>query len=141
MEAPDMRAAAAMLRDLKELLMRADLLALTVAFLLAWGTITFIKALVGSLILPAIAALLDEPHIVFLSFSIGITEFHYGAFIQATIVFGLIAATILLLSVLHVAHQERLGISAEPRACPECASTISMVAKRCPHCTAPVPPS
>lgn len=134
----EMRAAARMLKDFGELLMRANLLALALAFLLAWATYTFLETLVGSLILPAIAFIFGQPNIQFLSFTIGGTEFSYGALIYAAIVLGLTAATIFVLSALYVAHQERRGLSIETRPCPECTSTISMVAKRCPHCTAQV---
>jgi large conductance mechanosensitive channel len=128
-----------MLKDFEEFLLRANLLVLAVAFLLAWATYTFLEALVGSLILPAIATLIGEPGIQFFSFSISETEFSYGALIYAAIVLGFTAATIFALSALYVAHQERRGLSIETRPCPECTSAISLVAKRCPHCTAQVP--
>jgi large conductance mechanosensitive channel len=120
-----MRAATAMLRDLKEFLLRADLLGLAVAFLLALATFSLIEALVGSLISPAIAVIVGEPEIQFLRFTVDHTEFVYGVLIHATIVFTFVAAAIFLLSVLYVARQERRGMSAETRACPECASAIS----------------
>jgi large conductance mechanosensitive channel len=134
-----MKAAAAMLRDFKELLLRADLFVVAMAFLLAWAAISFIKTLVNALISPAIGALFGDSHIVFLRFSIGLAEFPYGSVIQAAIVVGITVVTVFLLSTLYVAHQERRGISAETRPCPECTSAISMVAKRCPYCTAQVP--
>lgn len=134
-----MKAVGAMIRDFRELLMRPDLLVLASAFLLALATIAFIKTLVYSLISPAIAALFGEPHIVFLRFSVGAAEFSYGYAIQAALVLAISAAAIFLLSTVYIAHQECRGLSAETRPCPECTSAISMVAKRCPHCTAPLP--
>lgn len=52
-----------MFRDFKEFMLRGDLLAIVVGFIMALATFTLVEALVRTLITPMIAAIIGEPSI------------------------------------------------------------------------------
>jgi large conductance mechanosensitive channel len=78
------------------------------------------------------------------TFTAGRTEFPYGAFVNATISFILVAASLYFLVVLPVNKlHERFApnhdVQAPKRECPECLSPVPTQARRCAACTSPLP--
>ncbi|MGA5638348.1 large conductance mechanosensitive channel protein MscL [Streptomyces cinereoruber] len=78
------------------------------------------------------------------TFTVGATQFPYGAFINAVISFVLLASALYFLVVLPINKlHERLAphqdVQAPKRDCPECLSPVPARARRCAACTAPLP--
>jgi large conductance mechanosensitive channel len=108
---------------------------------MALATFELIQAIVEGLLTPLIAAVIGEPGFFNLSFTVGEAVFPYGIVLNAAIAFlGTAAAVYFLVVVPYKHYQDRRGASAKTHPCPECTSSISIAAKRCPHCTATVAP-
>jgi len=130
-----------MLKGFKEFLFKGDLITVAVGLVMALATFTLVEALVATMITPIVAAIIGEPSFEFLSFTINGSEFRYGAFINAVIVFVSTAAAVYFFVVLpYKGYQDARGVPAKTRPCPECTTAISVAAKRCPSCTATVLP-
>ncbi|HEY1855326.1 MAG TPA: MscL family protein [Solirubrobacterales bacterium] len=125
----------------KEFMLKGDLITVAVGLVMALATFALVEALVEDLITPIVAAIIGEPSFGDLSFTINGSEFLYGAFINALIVFVSTAAAVYFFVVIpYKAYQDKRGVSAKTRPCPECTTAISVAAKRCPACTATVLP-
>jgi large conductance mechanosensitive channel len=128
-----------MLKELKEFTLRRDLIAVAAGLVVASATVYLAQAIVTYLIAPVIAIFVGDSIFALNSFTIGGSEFRYGAVIEAAFTFVLALTGIyFLLVVPYRGFQGRNGLSAPIRACPECTSPISALAKRCPYCTAVV---
>ncbi|HEX6781445.1 MAG TPA: hypothetical protein VF125_05375 [Solirubrobacterales bacterium] len=79
-------------KSLKVLLSRGDGLAFAAALLLALGVYFFLQTLVEGLISPIVAAVLNEPSIHMLGFTINGSEFSYGSVIAGLILLVLVFA-------------------------------------------------
>jgi large conductance mechanosensitive channel len=125
----------------KAFMLKGDLITVAVGLVMALATYGLVSAIVQGLITPIIGAIFGEQNFSYLSFSINGSEFAYGAVISAAIVFVTTAAAVYFLIVVpYKAYQDRRGVTAKTRPCPECTSAISAAAKRCPNCTSPVTP-
>ncbi|MBS1879999.1 MAG: MscL family protein [Actinobacteria bacterium] len=130
-----------MVKGFREFLFKGDLINVAVGLVMALATFALVDSLVTNLITPIVAAVIGEPSFGDLSFTINGSRFGYGAFINSVIVFVSTAAAIYFFVVLpYQAYQERRGIGAKTRPCPECTTAISVAARRCPSCTATVTP-
>jgi large conductance mechanosensitive channel len=129
-----------MLRGLKGFNSQGDLLIAAGGLLMALAGYFLVQAIVGGLIAPLISVVIGDPIFALNSFTIDGSEFRYGAVIEAAITFVLAVGLVYLLVVLYRRLQGEGG-AANTRACPECTSSISAAAKRCPHCTAVLPVS
>ena len=130
-----------MLKGFRDFMLKGDLITAAVGLVMALATFTLTEALVDSLITPLIGAVVGEPHFNALSFTINESEFRYGEFINAAIVFVGTAAAVYFFVVLpYKRYQAMKGVSAKTRPCPECTTSISIAARRCPSCTAVVVP-
>ena len=88
-----------MLKDFKEFLIRGNLVALAVAFVIGAAFAALISSLVADLITPLIAAIAGKPDFASLTFTVNGSTFRYGAFINALITFIIIAAVVFFLIV------------------------------------------
>ncbi len=132
---------AELIRGFREFMLKGDLITAAVGLVMALATFTLVTALVEDLILPIVAAIFGEPSFSSLSFTINDSEFRYGAFITAAIVFAATATAVYFFVVVpYRAYQEMRGVPDGTRTCPECVTTISAAARRCPNCTAPLAP-
>jgi large conductance mechanosensitive channel len=130
-----------MLRGFRDFLLKGDLISAAVGLVMALATFTLTEAFVGALITPIIGAVVGEPHFEQLSFTINGSEFAYGVFINALIIFvGTVAAVYFFVVLPYKRYQELRGVTAKSRPCPECTTQISVAARRCPSCTAVVIP-
>lgn len=130
-----------MIRGFKEFMLKGDLITVAVGLVMALATFAVVEALVAGLITPIVAAIFGEPSFDELSFTINSSVFKYGAVIDAVITFLATAAAVYFFVVTpYKAYQEARGVSPKTRACPECATSISVAARRCPNCTATVLP-
>jgi large conductance mechanosensitive channel len=120
----------------KRLVARSEPTGFAVGIVVGLAAFYLIQAVVDGLIAPLVAVFIGEPHFDLNSFTINGSEFSYGAVIEAgiTVVLALAVAAAVL-----TVRQRRFGSAqADMRACPECASEISVVARRCPYCTTAV---
>jgi large conductance mechanosensitive channel len=130
-----------MIKGFRDFLLKGDLITAAVGLVMALATFTLTEAFVDSLITPIIGAIIGEPHFNQLSFTINGSEFAYGEFINALIIFvGTAAAVYFFVILPYKRYQDLKGVSAKTRPCPECTTPISIAARRCPNCTAVVIP-
>jgi large conductance mechanosensitive channel len=130
-----------MLKGFRDFLLKGDLITAAVGLVMALATFALTQALVEALITPIIAAIVGEPNFGTMQFTINGAIFAYGAFLNALIVFvGTAAAVYFFVVVPYKRYQELKGASPKTRPCPECTTTISVAARRCPACTAVVVP-
>ena len=128
------------MKDLKEFLLRGNLVDMAVGIVIGVAFAAVVAALVADLVTPLIAAIGGKPDFSSLSFTINKSHFLYGAFINALITFVVIAAVIFFLVVKPVnALMERRktepAVAATTRECPYCLSQIPVGARRCAFCT------
>jgi large conductance mechanosensitive channel len=127
-----------MLKGFKEFIMRGNVVDLAVAVVIGAAFGAVIKAFVGDLITPLIAAIFGKPDFSGLSFTINSSKFLYGDFINAIVAFLLVAAAIYFMIVApmnKLAERRARGQDPTTKECPECLSEIAHGAKRCPFCT------
>ena len=128
-----------MLKGFRDFVTGGNLVEVAVGLIMALATFALVQALVTDLITPIIAAIVGEPSFADLTLTINGSEFRYGDFINATIVFVSTAAAVYFFVVApYQAYQRRRGVTPETRPCPECTTDIPIGAKRCPSCTSPV---
>ncbi len=109
-----------MLKGFRDFLLKGDLITAAVGLVMALATFTLTEAFVGSLITPIIGAVVGEPHFEQLSFTINGSEFAYGVFINALIIFvGTVAAVYFFVVLPYKRYQELRGATAKSRPCPE----------------------
>ncbi|HMI80410.1 MAG TPA: MscL family protein [Solirubrobacterales bacterium] len=83
-------------KRLKDLVGRGDLFALAAALLLALAAFYFLQALVEGLIAPAVAAILGEPGLYALTFTVNGAEFGYGSVLTGLILLAVALAVVTL---------------------------------------------
>ena len=125
-----------MIKGIKELISRSDTITVAGGLLMALAAFTLIQAVVGYLIAPLISVFVGDPIFAINSFTIHGSEFRYGAVIEAAITFALVLVAAYFVLVVPYRSRQGEDDGAGRRACPECTSSISVAAKRCPHCTA-----
>lgn len=127
---------ASVVKRVRGLALENEFAAVALGFLVAFATFSLVQAVVGGLIVPLVALIIGSENLEVATFSIGDSEFGYGMVISTALVFVAAIAVAYVAAILH-----RRFVEDETRVCPECASSISLVAKRCPKCTAVVQPS
>jgi large conductance mechanosensitive channel len=136
-----------MLKGFKQFLLRGNVIDLAVAVVIGAAFGAVVTALVKDLITPLIAAIVGKPDFSAIKFTVNGSLFAVGDFINAAISFVLVAAAIYFFVVLPVntimARARRGEAPPDPttKQCPECLSTIPILAKRCAFCTSPVSPA
>jgi large conductance mechanosensitive channel len=129
-----------MWKDLKQFVLRGNMLDLAVAVVLAVAFTAVITALVADLITPLIAAIFGSHDFSALTFSVNDSVFRYGAFLNALIAFIVVAAAVFFLVVMPanaLVQRARREPTPDPttKKCPECLSEIPLDARRCAFCT------
>ena len=130
-----------MLKGFREFLFRGNVVDLAVAVVIGAAFGAVVTALVKDHITPRIAALVGQPDLSALTFTIHTRKFLYGDLLNAIVSFVLIAAAIYFIIVVPMntilARFKKPAPAAAPttKECPECLSTIPIGAKRCAHCT------
>ena len=140
-----------MLQDFKAFLLRGNVLDLAVAVIIGVSFGAVVTSFVNDLLMPPIGRLLGRVNFVDLFVSLsgqsypslaaakaaGAPTLNYGVFINTVINFVIVAFVVFLL--MRAVHRLTVkpAAAAEPatRECPFCVSTISLRARRCPHCT------
>jgi large conductance mechanosensitive channel len=131
-----------MLKGFKQFLLRGNVIDLAVAVVIGGAFGKVVAALVADLLMPAITAIAGKRD--FSDLKLG--GFPIGDFINQVVAFLLIAAAIYFFVVVPVnaamARARRGEAPPDPttKQCPECLSTIPILARRCAFCTSPVSP-
>ena len=83
-----------MFEELKNFLLRGNIIELAVAFVMGLAFAAVVNSLVENLVMPIIAMIIGKPDFSGLTFSINDAVFGYGAFITAVIQFLAIGAAV-----------------------------------------------
>src|ERR1700691_4001340 len=89
-----------MLKGFKEFIMRGNVVDLAIAVVIGTAFTALVKAFVGDILTPIIAAIFGKPHFGDLTFSITTSQFLYGDLINVAITFVSVAAAIYFFVVL-----------------------------------------
>ncbi len=143
-----------MLKEFKEFAMRGNVIDLAVGVIIGAAFGKIVASLVDDIIMPPIGKLLG--HVNFTDFFISLNGTHYESLADAkkaaapTINYGLFLNTvvnflIVAFCVFILVHRvNRWTKKPEPAAapttkeCPQCAMSIPIKARKCPHCTAQI---
>jgi large conductance mechanosensitive channel len=127
-----------MLKEFKAFAMRGNVLDLATAVIMGGAFGKIIGSLVNDIIMPLIGLVMGGVNFSELSFTVGEAVIKWGAFVQTTIDFIVIAIIVfLIIKAANSMKKEAPAAPAEPttKECPQCFSTISIKATRCPNCT------
>ena len=83
-----------MFEELKNFLLRGNIIELAVAFVMGLAFAAVVNSLVNNLVMPIIAMIIGKPDFGSLTFSINDAVFGYGAFVTAVIQFLAIGAAV-----------------------------------------------
>ena len=134
-----------MLKGFRDFILRGNVVDLAVAVVIGAAFTNIVNSLVKDIINPLIAATVKQPDFSYLFVSLHGGHIAYGNFINATISFLLIAASVYFLVVLPIntlmkrLHHENPTAALTTKPCPECLSAIPIAAHRCSFCAQPVP--
>lgn len=134
-----------MLKGFRDFVLRGNVVDLAVAVIIGAAFNAIITALVGDVLNPLIAATIGKPDFSNVIINVGNGHIKVGSFLNAVIAFFIVAIVVYFAIVLPLnALQARLKKPAPDapstlKTCPECLSEIPLAAKRCAHCTQPVP--
>jgi large conductance mechanosensitive channel len=128
-----------MLKEFKAFVMRGNVLDLATAVIIGGAFGKIIGSLVNDILMPLIGLVMGGVNFSELSITVGAAVIKWGAFVQATIDFLVIAFVVFL--IIKAANNMKKEVPASAPAvpttkeCPKCFSTISIKATRCPNCT------
>ena len=146
-----------MWKEFKEFINRGNLLQLAVAFISGVTFTAVVTSLVNDIIMPAVGlalggvdfsslfAVIKEGapagpyNTVELAKEAGAVTINYGIFINAIIVFIIVALVLFFLTKAYMKTQK--PAAATTKECPYCTREIPLAATRCPECTAELPPT
>jgi large conductance mechanosensitive channel len=135
-----------MLKGFRDFILRGNVVDLAVAVVIGVAFGAVVTSLVGDIITPLIAAVVQKPDFSALVLEVNGGKIKYGNFLNAIINFLIVAAAIYFFAVLPInALMKRLhpakAEAPTTKPCPECLSDIPLAARRCSHCAQPVPAS
>jgi large conductance mechanosensitive channel len=147
-----------MLKNFKEFAMRGSVVDMAVGIIIGGAFGTIVKSLVDDVLMPPIGLLLggvDFPNLFLVlkggarpgpyaaladAKAAGAVSINFGAFLNTFISFLIVAFAVFLLirGINALRRKEKAAPPPSTKECQYCASTISIRASRCPHCTSQV---
>jgi large conductance mechanosensitive channel len=133
------------MKGFKQFLLRGNVVDMAVGVVVGAAFGGVVNSMVKDLLTPFLAAVVRKPDFSSFSFEIHGGKFLYGDFINNVISFVIIAAAVYFAVVLPInalmSKFQQAEKPAQPNSkkCPECMSEIPIDARRCAHCTQPVP--
>jgi len=133
-------------KGFRDFILRGNVVDLAVAVIIGAAFTGIVNALVSDLFNPLIAATVGQPNLSYITFTIGKGVFKVGDFLDHVIsfliisfivYFGIVKPLAWLLE--RVKSHEAPPTAPTTKKCPECLSDIPVEARRCAHCTQPVP--
>jgi large conductance mechanosensitive channel len=132
------------MKGFRSFLLRGNVVDLAVGIVIGTAFTAIVTSFVAAFLTPIIGLIGGQTgDFASASFKVDGEQFKYGAFINATISFVLIAAVIYFLIVLPInTLHARFAPKKEPlvttKDCPECLSAVPVAATRCAFCTVPL---
>jgi len=125
-----------MLKEFRDFALRGNVMDLAVAVIIGGAFGKIVTSLVNDILMPLIGLLLGGLNFSKLSLTVKAAVINYGVFIQSIVDFAIVAFVIFMIVRIMNRIQKPAPV-ADPttKECPYCMSTISIKAKRCPHCT------
>jgi large conductance mechanosensitive channel len=143
-----------MFKEFKEFAMRGNVIDLAVGVIIGAAFGKIVSSLVDDVLMPPIGKLLhgvdfstlfialDSRHFETLADAkrVGVATINYGLFLNTVINFLIVAFCVFILVQQVNRWTKKPAPAAAPTAkeCPQCAMTIPIQAKRCPHCTSQI---
>lgn len=134
-----------MLKGFRDFILRGNVVDLAVAVILGTAFNGIVTSLVGDVINPLIAATVGKPNFSSVILHVGGGQIKVGNFLNAAVSFLIVAIVVYFFIVIPVnslLNRFKKPVPAAPpstKICPECLSEIPLAARRCSHCTQPVP--
>jgi large conductance mechanosensitive channel len=134
-----------MLKGFRDFILRGNVVDLAVAVVVGAAFTGIVTSFVTNILNPLIAAVGGKPNFGYILLHLGKGEIKIGEFLNAAISFVIIAAVVYFGVVMPMSWFLKRMKKAEAAApvttkkCPECLSDIPLEARRCAHCTQPVP--
>jgi large conductance mechanosensitive channel len=132
------------IKGFREFIARGNIIDLAVAVVIGTAFTTLVTATVADLITPLVAAIAGKHDFSALAFTVHRSTFNYGSWINALLSFVIVAAVVYYLIVLPMTTyntRRNRNKAATERDCPECLSSIPVLATRCKYCTAVIQPA
>jgi len=125
-----------MFSDFKKFIAQGNVMDLAVAVIIGAAFGKIIASLVGDIIMPLIGLLLGGVDFSSLALTVGSAVIGYGAFIQTTVDF-LVVAFVIFMMVRTINSMKKPSPATAPttKECPHCFTAIPLKATRCPNCT------
>ncbi len=134
-----------MLKGFRDFILRGNVVDLAVAVVVGAAFTGIVTSFVTNLLNPLIAAAGGKPNFGYIILHLGKGEIKIGEFLNAAISFVIIAAVVYFGVVMPMSwflkrmKKAEAAAPATTKKCPECLSDIPLEARRCAHCTQPVP--
>lgn len=125
-----------MLKEFRDFTLRGNVMDLAVAVIIGGAFGKIIASLVNDVLFPLIGLILGGVNLAEKVFHVKDAVIKYGVFLQSIIDFTIIAFVIfLIIRTMNRMKKAQPAGAPTTKECPYCVSTISIKAKRCPHCT------
>ena len=139
-----------MRKELRDFILKGNLLQLAVAFIMAAAFGVVVKSFINDLIMPIIGKLIGNVDFANLYINLsgqlyesaaaareaGAAAIYYGAFINTIVTFVIVGLVMFYLVRVSVRMQKTTDEAAPTtKECPFCITPISIAATRCPNCT------
>jgi large conductance mechanosensitive channel len=134
-----------MLSGFKQFILRGNVIDMAVGVVIGAAFASVVSAFTKDLLTPLIAAIVGKPDFSAIKFTVNGSLFAIGDFVNTAVAFLLVATAVYFFVVTPinalVTRMRKAPTPADPttKKCPECLSEIPIDAKRCAHCTQPVP--
>ena len=146
-----------MFKEFREFIERGSLLQIAVAFIMGLSFAAVVTSFVNDIIMPVVGLALGGVDMTSLFVVLkdgtppppyttvaaakeaGAVTLNYGIFINAIIVFIIVALVLFFLVKAYMRTQKKAEEEVTTKDCPYCATSIPVAAHRCPNCTSDLP--
>ena len=120
--------------DFKAFLLKQNIMALAIAFVVGAATTELVQALVADFIMPIVTVMMPGDQWRTSEWNVGPFEFLVGHFLWALINFLIIGFVAWRISKIFI-RQPKPGETPATRSCPYCKQQVDATATRCSYCT------
>lgn len=136
-----------MFKGFRDFILRGNVVDLAVAVILGTAFNAIVTSFANDVLMQVVSAIVGKPDFKEVVFHLHNTPIRVGNFLNALVGFLISASVIYFCVVLPInwllarvkAHTAPPPAAPTTKTCPECLSEIPLAAKRCAHCTQPVP--
>ncbi len=126
------------MREFREFILRGSVVDLAVAFVIGAAFAAVVGSFVTDILTPLLG-LVGLPDFREAAVTVGSAQLRYGLFLNALIIFLLVAAAIFFfvvkpMNALAARRKTEPDVASETKSCPECLSSIPQGARRCAFC-------